>query len=121
MPNVDVLECFDNPYPQRAYVIEHVSGEFTSLCPKTGHPDFGRIVLRFCPDQLCVELKSLKLYYQSFRNEGAFYEEVTNRIADDLIKLMSPRWLVLESDWTGRGGLHSRLRVTHGSVPAEHR
>ncbi len=114
MAAADLLECFDNPHPERDYVIEHVAEEFTSLCPKTGHPDFGRVVLRYTPDRLCVELKSLKLYYQSYRNEGIFYEAVTNRIADDLIALMRPRWLELETRWTGRGGIRSTIRVTHG-------
>ena len=112
-----LLECFDNPNPDRNYVIEHVADEFTSLCPKTGHPDFATITVRYCPDQRCVELKSLKLYYQSFRTEGIFYETVTNRIRDDLVNLMAPRWLVLIPDWSVRGGIRSRIAATHGSVP----
>lgn len=117
MPKAELLACFDNPCPQRDYVIEHVSDEFTSLCPRTGHPDFASVTLRYCPDKLCVELKSLKLYYQSFRNEGIFYEAVTNRIADDLLAAMHPRWLILETNWRGRGGIRSRLTVTHGPAP----
>lgn len=118
MPDTTLLECFDNPEPGRDYLIEHIADEFTSLCPKTGHPDFGRVILRYCPDPRCVELKSLKLYYQSFRNEGIFYEAVTNRIRDDLAALMAPRWLVLATDWRGRGGIRSRITATHGEPPA---
>ncbi len=116
MADASVLETF--PSPQRLpYVIEHVAEEFTSLCPKTGHPDFGRIILRYCPDETCVELKSLKLYYQSYRDEGIFYEAVTNRIRDDLVALMSPRWLQVITEWRGRGGIHSRIIAEHGDVP----
>ena len=114
MVDAGILECFDNTAPDRDYVIEHVSDEFTSLCPRTGHPDFGRITLRYGPDKLCVELKSLKFYYQSFRDEGIFYEAVTNRIRDDLVALMRPRWLELTTDWNARGGIRSRITATHG-------
>ena len=116
MPDVSLLECFENP-AEREYVIEHVAEEFTSLCPKTGHPDFGTIVLRYCPAKLCVELKALKLYYQSFRNEGIFYEAVTNRLCDDLTKLMQPRWLEVKTQWKGRGGIRSEITARHGDVP----
>lgn len=119
MANRDLLECFDNPYPGREYVIEHVAEEFTSLCPRTGHPDFGTIRLRYVADKKCVELKSLKLYYQSFRNQGIFYEELTNRIADDLAAVMKPKWMIVETRWRGRGGIRSRIRVTVGPVPAD--
>ena len=118
MPEASLLETFAAP-ADRPFVIEHVAGEFTSLCPRTGHPDFGRITLRYCPRASCVELKSLKLYYQSFRNEGIFYEAVTNRIRDDLAKLLSPRWLQVVSDWRGRGGIRSRIIANHGDVPPE--
>lgn len=113
-----MLETFAAP-AETPFVIEHVAEEFTSLCPITGHPDFGRIVLRYCPRGLCVELKSLKLYYQSFRNQGIFYEAVTNRIRDDLAALLSPRWLQVVSAWRGRGGIRSRIIATSGDVPAE--
>ena len=112
-----LLECFDNPAPQQDFLIEHIAEEFTSLCPKTGHPDFGTIVLRYVPDRRCVELKSLKLYLQGFRDEGIFYEAVTNRIRDDLVKLMQPRWLELTTRWKGRGGIRSRITATHGRKP----
>lgn len=120
MPDASLLETFATP-SQALFVIEHVNEEFTSLCPKTGHPDFGRITLRYVPDQICVELKSLKLYYQSFRNEGIFYEAVTNRIRDDLAASLSPRWLQVITEWRGRGGIHSRLIAAFGEVPAEWR
>ena len=117
MPNCHTLECFDNPNPDRDYVIEHVAEEFTSLCPNTGHPDFGKVMLRYCPDRQCVELKSLKLYLQSFRDEGIFYEAVTNRIRDDLAGLMQPRWMVVETRWCVRGGIRSTVTATQGPVP----
>lgn len=119
MADTSLLACFENPNPGRTYVIEHVSEEFTSVCPKTGHPDFGTVTVRFVPDQKCVELKSLKLYYQSYRNLGIFYEAVTNQIADDLVKVMAPRWLVVVTDWRGRGGIRSQIRVEHGERPGE--
>jgi 7-cyano-7-deazaguanine reductase len=116
MPKPDLLEFFDSPSDD-PFVIEHVSEEFTSVCPKTGHPDFGNVTLRYQPAAVCVELKSLKLYYQSFRNEGIFYEAVTNRIRDDLANAMSPAWLQIITDWKGRGGIRSRIIATYGDVP----
>ena len=118
MADVTLLECFENPQPDRAYVIEHVAAEFTSLCPKTGQPDFGRITLRYAPAGLCVELKSLKLYYQSFRNEGIFYEAVTNSICNDLNQAMHPLWMVIQTDWRRRGGIRSRITAQIGDAPA---
>ena len=122
MPNAQLLECFDNPNPSRDYVIEHVSEEFTSVCPKTGHPDFGDVVLRYEPRPanqggVCIELKSLKLYYQSFRNEGIFYEAVTNTIRDHLTDAMNPTWLQVITRWKGRGGIRSTITATMGDVP----
>ena len=119
MARPDLLECFDNPAPGRDYVIEHVNEEFTSLCPKTGHPDFGTVSLRYCPEGLCVELKSLKLYLQAYRDEGIFYEAVTNQIATHLAAAMKPRWMVVETEWRGRGGIRSRIAVREGDVPVE--
>jgi len=115
MPDPSLLETFPTP-AEEPFVIEHVNEEFTSLCPKTGHPDFGRIILRYCPDKSCVELKSLKLYYQSFRDEGIFYEAVTNRIRDDLAELLKPRWLEVITEWKGRGGISSRIIARFGEV-----
>ncbi|MEM9883829.1 MAG: preQ(1) synthase [Planctomycetota bacterium] len=119
MPDRALLECFDNPNPGRSYVIEHVSDEFTSVCPKTGHPDFGSVILQYIPSDACVELKSLKLYYQSFRNEGIFYEAVTGKIADDLARAMEPRWMQVSTDWKGRGGIRSRITVEFGTHPSD--
>ena len=87
----DLLETFDNQFPGRDYVIEIVCPEFTSVCPKTGQPDFGTLTFTYTPDKKCVELKSLKMYLQSFRNQGIFYENVTNRILDDLLAVLQPR------------------------------
>lgn len=117
LPQVELLDCFDNPNPDRPFLIEHLAEEFTSLCPKTGHPDFGEVELRYIPRERCVELKSLKLYYQSFRDEGIFYEAVTNRIADDLDKLMEPVWMELTTHWKGRGGIRSQITVVIGEKP----
>lgn len=115
MAKVDLLECFENPQAGRDYVIEHVAEEFTSLCPKTGHPDFGTVTLRYCPDKLCVELKSLKLYYQSYRSDGIFYEAVTNRILDELVGVLKPRWMRVQTDWNPRGGMRSTIVAEHGA------
>lgn len=117
MADASLLEVFETP-TEEAFVIEHVADEFTSLCPKTGHPDFGRITLRYVPERSCVELKSLKLYYQSYRNDGIFYEAVTNRIRDDLTAAIAPRWLQIVTEWRGRGGIRSRVIAEHGDVPA---
>ena len=104
-----ILETFDNPYPHRDYEIETVCPEFTSLCPKTGQPDFGTLTLIYIPDRLCYELKSLKLYLQQYRNHGAFYEAVTNTIRDHMVGVMHPVWLEVVTDWKGRGGIRSRI------------
>ena len=109
----DILETFENPYPNRDYLIRHVAPEFTSVCPKTGQPDFGTITLEYVADELCVELKSLKLYYQSFRNEGIFYESLINRILDDLVAVLKPRCLTLCGEFTPRGGMHSVITVDY--------
>lgn len=101
----DVLETFDNQYPERDYTIEIVCPEFTSVCPKTGQPDFGTLTFHYVPAQKCVELKSLKLYLQQFRNEGIFYENVTNRILDDLVAVLQPREMRLTARFSPRGGI----------------
>lgn len=122
MPNAALLETFATP-SETPFVIEHVAEEFTSVCPMTGHPDFGVVTLRYQPKVGpggCVELKSLKLYYHSFRNEGIFYEAVTNRIRDDLVKLLGPAWLQIVTDWRGRGGIRSTIRADHGPVPSHY-
>ena len=101
------LETFDNPHPGRDYQIVHVAPEFTSVCPKTGQPDFGTIRIEYVADKLCVELKSLKFYLQSFRNEGVFYEDLVNRILDDLVGCLQPRRMKITGEFTPRGGMHS--------------
>ena len=101
------LEVFPNPQPKRDYVIRHVAPEFTSRCPMTGQPDFGTVIIEYVPDKLCVELKSLKLYLQAFRDEGIFYETVTNRILDELVAVLTPRRMRLETRWRPRGGMRS--------------
>lgn len=121
MPDPAQLEAFPAP-SDTPFVIEHISEEFTSVCPKTGHPDFGDVLLRYEPKPardggVCVELKSLKMYYQSFRNEGIFYEAVTNTIRDDLVRLMDPTWLQIVTVWKGRGGIKSNIRADFGEVP----
>jgi len=127
MPDVKLLETFPTPRSSGPIVIEHIGEEFTSQCPKTGHPDFGTVTLRYEPARAdaagggCVELKSLKLYYQSFRNEGIFYEAVTGTIRDDLVTLLKPVWLQIETNWRGRGGIRSIIRADFGPVPGEYR
>jgi 7-cyano-7-deazaguanine reductase len=107
------LETFENPYPGRAYQITHVAPEFTSVCPITGQPDFGTITIEYVASDLCVELKSLKFYLQSYRNEGAFYEEVTNRILNDLVAALKPVRMTVTGAFTPRGGMHSTLVVNY--------
>jgi 7-cyano-7-deazaguanine reductase len=129
MPDERLLETFATPRSTAPIVIEHVAEEFTSVCPKTGHPDFGVVTLRYRPaphgtpegEHGCVELKSLKLYYQSFRNEGIFYEAVTGTIRDHLVAAMKPVWLQVRTDWRGRGGIRSIIRADFGDVPVEYR
>ena len=99
------LELFDNPRPQRDYTITINCPEFTSVCPKTAQPDFGEIIIEYCPDKLCIELKSLKFYMQSYRNKGIFYESLTNDILDDLTGQCKPRWMKVTSRFTPRGGI----------------
>lgn len=107
------LETFPNPNPHRDYEIAFEAPEFTCLCPMTGQPDFATIRIRYVPDAKCVELKSLKLYLWSYRDEGAFHEAVTNRIADDLIQAIDPRYLMVEGDFYVRGGISTKVKVEH--------
>ena len=109
----ETLETFPNQFPQRDYTIEIRCPEFTSVCPKTGQPDFGVLTFTYTPDAKCVELKSLKLYLQQFRNEGIFYEHVTNRILDDLVAVLAPRRMTLVAAFTPRGGITTHVTVTH--------
>ena len=101
------LETFPNPTPGRDYTIEFTCPEFTCLCPRTGQPDFATFRIRYVPDRLCVELKSLKLYLWSFREEGHFHEAVTNRILDDLVAAAAPRHMTVVGDFMVRGGIHT--------------
>jgi 7-cyano-7-deazaguanine reductase len=107
------IETFPNPAPQRDYTITHVCPEFTSVCPKTGQPDFATIELEYIPDQLCIELKSLKLYYYSFRNEGIYYEAVTNRLLDELVLACQPRYMKVTGKFNVRGGISSVVIAEH--------
>ena len=107
-----VLESFPNPNPERDYEIAFDCPEFTCLCPRTGQPDFATIRIRYVPDARCVELKSLKLYLWSYRNEGAFHEAVTNQILDDLVKACEPRRMTVVGDFYVRGGIHTVVTVS---------
>jgi 7-cyano-7-deazaguanine reductase len=101
----DVLETFDNQYPGRDYNIHIVCPEFTSVCPKTGQPDYGTLTIDYIPGAKCVELKSLKMYLQQYRNMGIFYETATNRILDDLVAALKPRKMTLTAAFNARGGI----------------
>jgi len=107
------LETFPNPQPDRDYTIRMKMPEFTCLCPKTGQPDFAVLNLEYVPEKTCVELKSLKLYIWSFRNEGAFHEAVTNRILDDLVKATQPRFMRLTAEFLVRGGIYTTVVAEH--------
>jgi len=112
------LEVFDNPQPDRDYLISFECPEFTCLCPRTGQPDFATIRIRYVPDRHCVELKSLKLYLWSYRNEGAFHEAVTNKIMDDIAAAVKPRFIEVVGDFLVRGGIHTVVTVRRGDSPA---
>lgn len=109
----EMLETFENQYPDRDYTIQIVCPEFTSVCPKTGQPDFGTLTFTYVPDRRCVELKSLKLYLQQFRNEGIFYEHATNRILDDLVSAVQPRRMTLVATFTPRGGITTSVTAAY--------
>ena len=111
----ELLEIFDNTYPDRDYTIEIVNPEFTSVCPKTGLPDFGTITVRYVPDKTCIELKSLKYYFLEFRNAGIFYENITNKILDDLVCALQPRSLSVITEWKARGGITETVTVNYKS------
>ncbi|HTI49439.1 MAG TPA: preQ(1) synthase [Planctomycetaceae bacterium] len=108
-----ILDAFDNPRPERDYEIKFVFPEFTSVCPVTGQPDFATITIRYVPDRKCVEMKSLKLYFFSYRNKGIFYEGVINTVLDDLVAVLKPRYMQVVGEFAVRGG-------TAGTVTAEH-
>ncbi|MBL8049084.1 MAG: NADPH-dependent 7-cyano-7-deazaguanine reductase QueF [Chthonomonas sp.] len=111
------LETFPNPAPGRNYLIAHSCPEFTSVCPKTGLPDFATIDLEYIPDATCIELKSLKYYYHSFRDQGIFYEAVSNRLLEELAASCSPRWMRITGRFAVRGGISSVITVETGPRP----
>ncbi len=131
MPKPELLETFPNPHPKRDYEIRLECAEFTSLCPvggiesdaaeltllQGGAPDFGTIVVTYIPGELCLELKSVKLYFWSFRNDGIFYERAVNRILDDLAARAQPRWMEVVGDFNVRGGIKSVITARHGTKP----
>ena len=113
MADLPLVETFPNPGPGRDYVIEHVANEFTSVCPKTGLPDFGEITISYVPDEKCLELKALKYYMIEFRNKGIFYEAVTNQILDDLVSACAPRRMTVIGDFSVRGGISTTVTATY--------
>ena len=110
-----LLETFENQFPARDYEIKIVAPEFTSVCPKTGQPDYGTVTITYTPDKKCVELKSLKFYLQSFRNQGIFYEHVTNTITDDFVAVIKPRFLKIEAAFNARGGMTETVTAKYAS------
>jgi 7-cyano-7-deazaguanine reductase len=108
-----IIEVFENAYPERDYLVVHKAPEFTSLCPKTGQPDFATITLEYIPDKLCIELKSLKFYFHSFRNDGIYFESVTNKILDDLVTACKPRYMRITAEFNTRGGISSTVEVEY--------
>jgi len=121
-PDASVLEAFANPYPGAAWAVGLVCAEFTSLCPVTGQPDYGRLRIDYVPGELCVESKSLKLYLMRFRNEGTFHEACVNQVADDLVAAISPLYLQVYGDFNPRGGIAIHplaLRCAPGSSPGD--
>jgi 7-cyano-7-deazaguanine reductase len=107
------LETFPNRHPGRDYLVEHTCPEFTSVCPMTGQPDFGTLRIRYVPERVCVELKSLKLYVQGFRDKGVFYEDVVNVILDDLVEALKPRRITVAGEFNVRGGISSVVTATY--------
>ena len=110
---IKIIEVFENAYPDRDYTVMHEAPEFTSLCPKTGQPDFATITVEYIPDKLCIELKSLKLYLNSFRNDGIYFESVTNRILDDLVAACQPRFMRITAEFNTRGGISSIVEAKY--------
>jgi 7-cyano-7-deazaguanine reductase len=110
-----ILKTFKNEFQNRDYTIVHKAPEFTSLCPKTGQPDFGTITIEYVPDKFCVELKSLKLYLNSYRNDGLFYESATNKILDDLVAVCKPRYMLITAEFNVRGGISSVIEAEYYS------
>jgi 7-cyano-7-deazaguanine reductase len=113
MNPIDKLETFENKYPGRDYTISIVNPEFTSVCPKTGLPDFGTMTINYIPNKTCVELKSLKYYFLEYRTMGIFYETVTNKILDDLVAKLKPQWIEVIGAFTARGGISTTVKTVH--------
>ncbi len=113
----ELLETFENKFPDRDYVIEIVNPEFTSVCPRTGLPDFGTVTIRYVPDKVCVELKSLKYYFLEYRNAGIFYENVTNTILDHLQEVLKPREITVITEWRARGGITEKVTAEYKGKP----
>jgi len=109
------IELFDNPHPLKDYCVKIKCPEFTSLCPRTGQPDFGEITIEYCPDKSCIELKSLKFYMQSYRNKGIFYEALTNDILNNLSSVCKPRWMKVAARFTPRGGISTEVTAEYKS------
>lgn len=105
------IETFPNPNKSQNYVIQHIQEEFTSTCPMTGHPDYATVVFTYVPNEICVELKAMKLYLHRYRNKGIFFEAATNKIFKDLYSVTKPKWARLETLWRGRGGIRSNIIV----------
>jgi 7-cyano-7-deazaguanine reductase len=110
---IKIIEVFENAYPERDYLVTHKAPEFTSLCPKTGQPDFATMIVEYIPDKLCIELKSLKFYFHSFRNDGIYFESVTNKILDDLVTACEPRYMRITAEFNTRGGISSNVEVEY--------
>jgi len=110
---IKILEVFKNEYPERDYTITHKATEFTSVCPKTGQPDFGVITIEYVPDEYCIELKSLKFYLNSYRDDGIYYESITNRILDDLVEVCKPRYMYITAEFNVRGGISSIIEAEY--------
>ena len=108
-----LLETFENEHTDRNYHVIHTAPEFTSLCPKTGQPDFATIEIEYIPDELCIELKSLKLYLNAYRNDGVYFESVTNIILDDLVSVCKPRYMLVTADFNVRGGISSIIEAEY--------
>lgn len=112
---IQLLETFENEHKDRNYKIIHKAPEFTSLCPKTAQPDFATIEIEYIPDELCIELKSLKLYLNSYRNDGVYFESVTNKILDDLVAVCKPRYMLVTAEFNVRGGISSIVEAEYES------
>lgn len=110
---MEKIETFPNPAPERKYRITHINPEFTSVCPKTGLPDFGTVTVTYVPDKLCLELKALKYYYFEYRSQGIFYEAITNKILDDLIEACDPSEMEVVTEWKVRGGMNSIIKANY--------